>query len=594
MRKLLSTTLLTTLSLISTSSWGECQLKQLEIPVTIINQRPIATLSLNGVEVHMLVDSGAFFSFLTPSTATQLNLPLRRLPSNLRLEGYTGRVEAKLTRVAKIGLSGVELDDLEFIVGGNELGSGIQGILGRNILSLADTEYDLAHGVVRIIIPSDACKKNNFAYWAGEAPVIEARLDNNFNAQNTKIRVQVKVNGEINYAILDTGAHGISINLKAARRSGIEKQYLTPSARVSGLGEGFKNSWTAPADQIEIGGEKIRNVLLRVDDIDDPIDDMLIGIDYFLSHRIYVSRLQSKVYATWNGVPIFEPASATPGQYNLQYAALPTDISKDDADALARRGSAAFATKNYENALKDLDQACMLAPSVAEYRYLRARVHLAMHQPKLTLADLDDTLQLNPAHSEARNFRVSIHIALNDRVAAQADLAQLDETLPPTSHLRSYMAEFYASLDQVPQALKQFDLWINSHQKDNQLARTFNNRCWMRTRLNIEIPLALLDCQTAVTKDEDNPSYHDSLGWTYLRLSDAEQAKKAFDKALKLETFALSTYGRGLAKLQLNDKTGGNSDLAAARMMEPKIDEEVRALGFKFNGNTPQQATSGF
>ena len=69
---------------------AECHLKQIEMPVRIVNQRPVATLKLNGVEVPMLVDSGAFFSFLQPSAAQQLNLPLTRLPAHIRLQGCTG------------------------------------------------------------------------------------------------------------------------------------------------------------------------------------------------------------------------------------------------------------------------------------------------------------------------------------------------------------------------------------------------------------------------------------------------------------------------------------------------------------------------
>lgn len=593
MRKLLSTTLLTTLSLISASSWAECELKQLEIPVQIINQRPIAKLTLNGVEVSMLLDSGAFFSFLTPSTATQLNLPLGRLPEGLKVQAYTSNVAAKLTTVKKTGFRGLELNDLEFIVGGNEIGSGIQGILGRNILAIADTEYDLANGVVRIMIPNDECKKFNFAYWAGEAPVIETPLVL-IGKRDTSIRVKAKINGKNNYALLDTGAPTTALSLDAARTSGIEEKTLTPIGRAAGGGGvGRKNSWIAPIEQMEIGDEKIRDIRLRIDDVDNRGYDMLLGLEYFLSHRIYVSRLQNKIYATWNGTPIFNSVGTKPEVYDTQYAAVPAEVAKDDADALARRGSAALAAKNYESALKDLDQACMLAPSVAEYRYLRARVHLAMRQLKLALSDFNETLQLDPAHNEARSFRASIQIALNDRAAAQADLAKLDEILPPTSHLRSYMAESYVRLDQTSQALKQFDLWISSHQKDAQLASMLNDRCWMRMRMNLDLPLALQDCKDAVDKDEDEASYHDSLGWTYLRLNDAEHAKKAFDHALKLKTLPLATYGRGLAKLQLNDKVGGEADLTAARAIKPKIDEEVRALGFKYANEVPAQTGSG-
>src|SRR4051812_32816128 len=85
------------------AAWAGCDLRQMEIPVRIVDQRPIATMTLNGTELPLLVDSGAFFSMLSESTAAQLRLALESLPAGLRIMGYTGRVDAKMTRVAKVG-----------------------------------------------------------------------------------------------------------------------------------------------------------------------------------------------------------------------------------------------------------------------------------------------------------------------------------------------------------------------------------------------------------------------------------------------------------------------------------------------------------
>jgi len=202
--------------LATVSAWAGCDLQQMEIPVRILDHRPIATLTLNGTEVPMLVDSGAFFSMLSESTATQLKLPLHSLPAGLRIQGYTGRVDAKLTRVESMGLLGARLSNVEFVVGGNELGAGIMGVLGRNILSMADTEYDLAHGAVRLSFPKGECAKTNFAHWAGEAPVVEVPLDGGQYRKDTAIRLEVSVNGKRTLALLDTGAEQTSLTLRAA------------------------------------------------------------------------------------------------------------------------------------------------------------------------------------------------------------------------------------------------------------------------------------------------------------------------------------------------------------------------------------------
>src|SRR5262249_51233544 len=146
----------------------------------------------------------------------------------------------------------------------------------------------------------------------------------------------------------------------------------------------------------ELGGEKISNSRLQVDDTDRIDQSMLLGLDYFLSHRIYVSRLQHKLYATWNGGPTFALTHAPEGGDDTRHAALPREVSKDDPDALARRGAAALAAGDYARALEDLNRACELAPEMAEYLLTRARLHLAMRKPQLALADLDRALDLAP------------------------------------------------------------------------------------------------------------------------------------------------------------------------------------------------------
>ena len=562
-------------------SWGGCELQQMEIPVRIVNERPIATVQLNGTDARLLLDSGAFFSMLTSATATQLNLPLRDLPWGMRIHGYTGPIEARRTVVEKLGLPAGSLPKIEFLVGGNELGSGIMGILGRNILSAADTEYDLAHGVVRLSFPKGDCGDTNFAHWAGEAPVVVVPMDWRLRS-DTAIRFDVRVNGARVRALMDTGAPHTGLSLKAARRAGIEEKDLTPTSRTGGAGEGRVKSWTGKVASFELGGEKVTNNVMRIDDVDSSETEMLVGLDYFLAHRIYVSGRQNKIYITWNGGPVFARVPGAQGVYDARYAATPTDVPKDDADALARRGAAAIAAGDHQRALEDLNRACELAPGVADYFDARARLHQSMQNPRAALADLDRALSLDAGLVEARFRRAALRASQRDGAGAQADLAHLDAALPGSSELRSKMGNLYARFSQVPEAMRQYDLWIGSHPQDERRASVFNERCWLRARLGIDLPLALKDCRQAVDLDEGAAAHRDSLGWTHLRMGEPAKAKEAFDGAIKIEALAASLYGRGLALRQLNDEAASARDLAAARRLNTAIDAAMRRQGFRF------------
>lgn len=564
-------------------AWAACQLVQAELPVRTVDQRPVGVLTINGTEVPMLIDSGAFFSMLQPSAAAQLGLRLQRLPSHIRLYGHTGPIEAKLTRVAQVGLLGANLPNVEFIVGGNELGSGIMGVLGRNFLSVADTEYDLAHGVVRLVFPQGDCDKVNLAHWAGDAPVIETEL---YERDDKGIRLAVRVNGVKMRALMDTGAPRTVLQLKAARRAGVKEADLQEPGRVGGAGLGRVRSWTTQIASFELGGEKVANNRMDVDDTDVSDEEMLIGLDYFLSHRIYVSRLQRKVYATWNGGQVFTRGDAVRA-YDARYAARPAEVAHDDADALARRGEAHAARGEHERALQDLDRAIALAPQAEANWLARARLHWTLDRDDDARRDLDEALRLNPGLHEARSLRARLQVANGDADGARADLLALDQALPPSAHLREAMARTYARLDMLPQAMRQWGLWEDTHGGDAYLPDMLNNRCWLRLRLNVELPQALEDCKASVRLDRDSAASRDSLGWVQLLLGDPLAAVKAFDAALAIKPLSFSHYGRALARQRLGQIDAMRSDLAAARRLNPDVDADLRKEGLPVAGDAP-------
>jgi len=580
----------TALLLCVPAAWADCKLSQLEIPVRIVNKRPIGTLTLNGTEVPLLVDSGAFFSMLAPSTATQLGLRTRPLPEGLRINGYTGSIRARMTTVERVGLRGNELRNIQFVVGGNELGSGIMGILGRNFLAIGDTEYDLAHGVMRLMFPKGECRETNLAYWAGEAPVIVAALKDTSD-KATEARLPVKVNGVKMTALLDSGAPLTALALSSAKRAGVKEADLKEIGRAGGAGEGFARSFTGKIDSFEIEGEKILDNVLRIDDVDWRNDDLLLGMDYFLSHRIYVSRLQGKLYATWNGGPVFARGGPTE-HYDARYAAKPADVAADDAEALARRGEAAAARGELAKALEDLDRACELAPTAEANFLARARVHLAMRNNAKARADLDRALTLQPALHEALALRASLRVGARDRNGALADLAVLDGALPPSAQLREQMAQIYARMELAPEALRQWELWLPSHQRDARLARVLNSRCWLRVRFNLDLKLALEDCKAAVSEDGDEAAYRESLGWAWLRLNEPRKAVDAFDGSIERKPRPFAHYGRALAQTSLGRSDAARRDLADARRLMVDVDERVRRQGLPVADDAPQPAAS--
>ena len=559
-------------------SQAGCLVKTLELPVRMVGHRAIATVDINGSKVPLLVDSGAFFSFLTEAAAQQLNLSTRMLPEGIRIEGLTGGVTARMTTVKHLQMLHGDLPGVDFIVGGNEAGAGAMGLLGRNILGFADTEYDLAHGLIRFVVPNDECENANMAYWAGDTPVSMLELLRDDRARTPDIRAYLLLNGHKVTALFDTGAT-TTVSLDAAHDAGVKDADMKPLGRMTGAGRGMADAWSASFKSVELGGETVNHDRLEIGDFELRGIDMLVGIDFFLSHHVYVSRKQSRMYFTYNGGPVFDlNASAPPDP-----AASAADAGASEAlsaDGYARRGAASLARKDTAAALADLDRACALEPGNAAFFATRASVHLAQKEPAKALADLDTALRLDPGQAEARFQRAQIRRFRNERDAALEDLSTLDKTLPPQSQTRLAMAQMYESLDMPAQAPPQWNDWIRAHRHDIALEHAWNGRCWVGAELGIELDKALDDCNEAVDADSKNASYLDSRGWVYLRLGKLPKAKADFDRSLAIRPGgAWSLYGRGLVQLGLGQMAPGQADLAAARKIESDIDARIKRAG---------------
>ena len=556
-----------------------CQVESLELPVRMVAGRAVATIGINGTQVPMTVDSGAFYSMLTDAAVAQLNLTAKN-NSRLRVKGLTGTVEARTTYVEKLQLMKGDLGGTDFVVGGNEPGAGTMGLLGRNILSLTDTEYDFAHGVIRLLFPNDDCAKANMAYWAGSTPVTEIELRDDYSSRLPAIRADVQLNGKSLVAMFDSGATTM-VTGRATRRAGVAEADWSPFGVMYGAGRGNATTWTAVFDRFEIGGETIRNNRLLVANVDVDGAEMLLGIDFFLSHRIYVSKKQSKMYITYNGGPVFAlDKSATVGAPEVAAEASAGDAQIATADELARRGAASAARHDYTSALADLDRACDLEPTSAALFAQRGGVQQALKRPAKALEDYDKALQLDASQADARLQRAALRLTAKDRDGAKTDLDALDRTLVPQAQMRLPMSTLYLNLEQPSVALVQLNQWLAAHPNEVTRPTALYQRCWARALMGVDLDKAVDDCDDAIDGDAKNPVYLNARGWAYVRLGKYRKALTDFDRSIEYRAAnASALYGRGLAKTRSGDVAEGDADLAAARKLQPNIDVRLKQIG---------------
>ncbi len=603
---------------------GSCSLgKMAEFPITMTNLRPLMTAKINDSEVQFLVDSGAFYSILSPASAAELKLPIRPAPFGFYLVGSNGTASASIAIVKVFTIAGVPVRNVQFLVGGSEIGTGSVGVLGQNILHIADVEYDLGQGVVRLMKPLD-CGDKDLAYWVGVSMPYSVMRIERTTPQEPSARGVASINGREIRVMFDSGAGVSTLSLKAAARVGIKPD--SPGVVYGGPTWGFgKNtvpSYIAPFSSFKIGGEEIQNTRLRIADLDFGDADMLIGPDFFLSHRIYVANGQHKLYFTYNGGPVFNLSgakyvAAAPAPTSASTAAAPAPASAStaaepaptptstavepapdsslgdtkkaeanigDAADFSRRGAAFASRRNFEQALTNLTRACDLAPDNAEYFYQRGMIYWQMRQRAAAMADFDRSLKLKPDNVTALVSRAELSLQGGDKSLARADLDAADAAASKQADLRYELANDYQYADLSSPAIAQYDLWISSHPDDARVPEALNSRCWVRALQGVDLELALKDCNAALKRAAKSSGFYakvsDSRGLVRLRLGDYEGSMADYDASLKQNPkSAWSLYGRGIDKLRKQKTPEGEADIAQATALSPKIADEFNRHG---------------
>ncbi|MEO7066062.1 MAG: aspartyl protease family protein [Rhodanobacter sp.] len=562
---------------------SECQLGDYgTLPVEMIGHRATTMVKINGQDTRFVLDTGAFYNIMSHANALALGVRLRSAPFGFRIGGVGGSAPAEFGEVKDFGILGGTLKNIGFIVGGTDMG---HGLLGANLLDVADLELDLAHGKVTLFKPNH-CNKSALAYWSTGRNYNVAEIEPPINQNDRRTFLSVIINGKKVRALLDSGAGATVLSRAAAERVGINLD--APDVKTGhvsmGIGSKMVKTWIVGIDSFSVGTETIGHSQMQVIDskMGNGRTDMLLGVDFILAHHMFVANSQDKVYFTYNGGRVFSLAKAPndSDKPDAGTSAGGSDTEPKTAADYALRGEADLSRGEPKAAVADLDAAIRMAPDQAAYYLDRARAYASERQPTAALADLDKSLSLDPKGVDALLMRAEYRMAHKDRAAALVDVTAATSLVPAGSTQARLIASLYIRLDQPATALPMLDDWIRLHRGDALLGSALNERCWARSLSNQMLDDALSDCRKAIKHDGKRPAYLDSLGMVQLRLGHYAEAIKAYQETVaQLPRSAWSRYGLGLAEIRSGQVDTGNADLVAARALDPKIDAEVAKYG---------------
>jgi tetratricopeptide (TPR) repeat protein len=213
------------------------------------------------------------------------------------------------------------------------------------------------------------------------------------------------------------------------------------------------------------------------------------------------------------------------------------------AIAYNNRGNAYTAKSDYDRAIQDFDQSIKLNPTYIKPLNNRGVAYLRKGEYDLAIEAFDEAITLNPNYGEAFANRAGAHLKKNE----------------------------------YDRAARDYDAAIGL---DPNLKAVWSGRCWTRAILGA-LQAALEDCNRAL-QGPTNAATYDSRGLIYLKMGQPGAAIDDYSSALRSDPkLASALYGRGLAKLKMGDKAGGDIDISAAKTIQANIGDDFTRYGVR-------------
>ena len=284
------------------------------LPVVWEDNRPLVSVTVNGQEARALVDTGATTSSFFRNGADALGLNYT-IVAGATTHGLGGAARVYSARVNELTVGGTTANDLSLRVldynwRGNQ---SVAMILGQNLLATDNLELDFTAARLTFYRTRGDCERTALAYWSEDWSVIDMLP----GRDHGHVRVNVMLNGQTVRALFDTGAPTSVVTRDIATRLGIttESPEVVQAGTSTGIGRRSVDAWLGRFDTFAIGEELVANARLRIIDTgalpgaSGVNFDILLGADFFRSHRVMFAYSQRKVYFVHLGGRVFQAAA---------------------------------------------------------------------------------------------------------------------------------------------------------------------------------------------------------------------------------------------------------------------------------------------
>ncbi len=246
------------------------------------------------------------------------------------------------------------------------------------------------------------------------------------------------------------------------------------------------------------------------------------------------------------------------------------ELDPQNVDTYINRGVAKDALKKYEEALADYDKAIELDPKYAEVYNNRGLAKYALYQYKEAIKDYDKAIELSPEYAEAYSNSGLAKYALHQYKEAIKDYDKAIELSPEYAEAYSNSGLAKYALHQYDEALKDYDEAI---ELDPQNVDTYINRGVAKDALK-KYEEALADYDKAIELDPKYAEVYNNRGLAKYALYQYKEAIKDYDKAIELNPKCAEVYyNRGTMKAKQEKYEEAIADYDEAIGLDPEYAE---------------------
>ncbi len=278
------------------------------LPLVESQGRFSVQLTLDGQQTLMMVDTGAQRGALTAQTADRLRLAVGAGPTQ-HFNGVGGRGPEQHPRLvgrAEFGPTVWPQYPMQ-IIGALQPETpehpSPAGLLGADMMSSYDVELDFPARTMTLYAVSGCA--GDFVPWKGRREVLTPLV-----GPPDMFVITAAVNGHPIRALIDTGSNSSSLSRSAARSAKVSDAMLKldPVGSYTGARGVAVPSHRHRFDRLAIGGSNFSGVDMSVQDVDFGAFDLLVGMDYLGSRRMWLSYSTHQLFMQTAARPVAPPA----------------------------------------------------------------------------------------------------------------------------------------------------------------------------------------------------------------------------------------------------------------------------------------------